>query len=115
MVSPVDQVHDPAGLIATIAGWYTSEIGRQPWVIYGYLRTADAVSPLPGTNILFSTILFALTYALFLVAFVGITARVIRKGPDAATNAAPYGASLKHAPMPESPVDRGDDLPGSAS
>ncbi|AQV98154.1 cytochrome ubiquinol oxidase subunit I [Cupriavidus necator] len=105
----------PAGLIATIAGWYTSEIGRQPWVVYGYLRTADAVSPLPGSNILLSTISFAVTYALFLAAFVGIAVRVIRKGPDAATNTAPYGASLKHALMPEGPRAHGDDLHGRPS
>src|SRR5690606_17047723 len=35
----------PSGLIALLAGWYTTEIGRQPWVVYGVMRTADAVSP----------------------------------------------------------------------
>jgi len=85
----------PIGFIATIAGWYTSEIGRQPWVIYGYLRTADAVSPIPGSNIVFSTALFAAAYALFLAAFVGITTRVIRRGPEALPDSAPYAASLK--------------------
>ncbi|WP_434666756.1 cytochrome ubiquinol oxidase subunit I [Paraburkholderia sp. A3BS-1L] len=90
----------PVGFIATIAGWYTSEIGRQPWVVYGYLRTADAVSPVPGSNVMFSTVLFALTYALFLAAFIGITARVIRRGPSAASDAAPYSASLKPVLMP---------------
>ncbi|MFM0698276.1 cytochrome ubiquinol oxidase subunit I [Paraburkholderia sediminicola] len=90
----------PVGFIATIAGWYTSEIGRQPWVIYGYLRTAEAVSPVPGTNVLFSLTLFAIAYTLFLAAFIGITARVIQRGPDAATDAAPYAASLKPALMP---------------
>lgn len=91
----VVQAMMPIGFIATIAGWYTSEIGRQPWVIYGYLRTADAVSPIPGSNIVFSTALFAAAYALFLAAFVGITARVIRRGPDASPHSAPYAASLK--------------------
>ncbi|AFQ51344.1 cytochrome ubiquinol oxidase subunit I [Burkholderia cepacia] len=91
----------PVGFIATIAGWYTSEIGRQPWVVYGYLRTADAVSRVPAPHILFSTVLFAVTYALFLAAFVGITARVIRRGPDAAAHASPYAASLKPVLMPD--------------
>ncbi|RQZ17211.1 cytochrome ubiquinol oxidase subunit I [Burkholderia sp. Bp9031] len=91
----VVQAMMPIGFIATIAGWYTSEIGRQPWVIYGYLRTADAVSPIPAGNIVFSTTLFAAAYALFLAAFVGITARVIRRGPDASPHSAPYAASLK--------------------
>ncbi|WP_322062401.1 cytochrome ubiquinol oxidase subunit I [Paraburkholderia sp. J63] len=96
----------PVGFIATIAGWYTSEIGRQPWVIYGYLRTADAVSPVPASNIAFSITLFALSYARFLAAFVGITARVIRKGPAVATGASPYGGSLKRVLMPPEQANR---------
>src|SRR5699024_11123578 len=38
-------VMGPSGLIALLAGWFTTEIGRQPWVVYGVMRTADAVSP----------------------------------------------------------------------
>ena len=34
----------PSGLIAILAGWFTTEIGRQPWVVYGLMRTADAAS-----------------------------------------------------------------------
>ena len=36
----------PAGFVAVIAGWITTEVGRQPWTIYGLLRTADSASPL---------------------------------------------------------------------
>ena len=35
----------PSGFVAVIAGWFTAEVGRQPWVIYGLLRTKDAVTP----------------------------------------------------------------------
>nr|WP_175800550.1 cytochrome ubiquinol oxidase subunit I [Burkholderia anthina] len=105
----------PIGFIATIAGWYTSEIGRQPWVVYGYLRTADAVSPVPAPHILFSTTLFAVTYALFLAAFVGITARVIRRGPDAALHTSPYAASLKPVLMSDTEAADGGGRTGEKS
>jgi cytochrome d ubiquinol oxidase subunit I len=35
----------PAGLVAILAGWMTTEIGRQPWIVYGLMRTSEAVSP----------------------------------------------------------------------
>jgi cytochrome d ubiquinol oxidase subunit I len=50
----------PAGVIAMEAGWTVTEVGRQPWVIYGVLRTADAVTPVRGLWLPFS--LFALVY-----------------------------------------------------
>ena len=36
------------GFVAVIAGWVVTEVGRQPWIIYGVMRTADAVTPMPG-------------------------------------------------------------------
>ena len=50
----------PMGFIATEAGWVVTEVGRQPWVIYGVLRTADAVTPMPGLIVPFLT--FTLLY-----------------------------------------------------
>ena len=50
----------PMGFIATEAGWMTTEFGRQPWVIYGVLRTRDAVSPMPGLVVPFAV--FTLLY-----------------------------------------------------
>jgi cytochrome d ubiquinol oxidase subunit I len=38
----------PAGFIAVEAGWIVTEVGRQPWIVYGFMRTADAVTPMPG-------------------------------------------------------------------
>jgi cytochrome d ubiquinol oxidase subunit I len=46
----------PCGFIATEAGWMVTELGRQPWVIYGVLRTADAVTPMPGLIVPFTAI-----------------------------------------------------------
>jgi cytochrome bd ubiquinol oxidase subunit I len=46
----------PCGFIATEAGWMVTELGRQPWTIYGILKTADAVTPMPGLIVPFTTI-----------------------------------------------------------
>src|SRR2546421_148223 len=58
----------PMGFIATEAGWVVTEVGRQPWVIYGVLKTADAVTPMPGLIVPFLT--FTLLYC-FLAVIVG--------------------------------------------
>jgi cytochrome d ubiquinol oxidase subunit I len=52
----------PAGFVAVIAGWVTTEVGRQPWVIYGLLRTRDAVSPIAAPGVTGSLIAFVLVY-----------------------------------------------------
>ncbi|HEX3408854.1 MAG TPA: cytochrome ubiquinol oxidase subunit I [Candidatus Binataceae bacterium] len=56
----------PLGLIAVEAGWVVTEVGRQPWIIYGVMRTADALTPMPGL-----TATFALFSALYI--FLGVT------------------------------------------
>ena len=55
-------VMGPAGFVAVIAGWVTTEVGRQPWVIYGLLRTADAVSPIATPGVTGSLIAFVIVY-----------------------------------------------------
>src|SRR5690606_38867709 len=52
----------PAGLLALLAGWFTTEIGRQPYLVYGYMTTADGVSPVPGSSVATSLLLFVLVY-----------------------------------------------------
>ena len=52
----------PAGFVAVIAGWVTTEVGRQPWVIYGLLRTKDAVSPIATPGVTGSLIAFVIVY-----------------------------------------------------
>ena len=52
----------PAGFVAVIAGWVTTEVGRQPWVIYGLLRTADAASPLDAPAVAASLLAFIVIY-----------------------------------------------------
>lgn len=68
--------------IANQAGWFAAEMGRQPWVVYGLLRTSDAFSQSVTNNqLLFSLILFFLVYALLFALFVYLLDRKIRKGP----------------------------------
>ena len=70
-----------AASIAILAGWVTTEVGRQPWVVYGLLRTSDAVSNHSATQMGVSLSIFVVVY--FAVFGVGITylLRMMRKGP----------------------------------
>ncbi|MDP4826551.1 MAG: cytochrome ubiquinol oxidase subunit I [Flavobacteriales bacterium] len=68
--------------IANQVGWFAAEMGRQPWVVYGLLRTSDAFSQAVSANqILFSLILFALVYLLLFVLFVYLLNKKIKHGP----------------------------------
>ncbi|OVZ56923.1 cytochrome ubiquinol oxidase subunit I [Pigmentiphaga sp. NML080357] len=72
----------PAGLVAILAGWYTTEIGRQPWTVYGLLRTADAVTPQHTTGQLaFTLLLFVVVYLAVFGAGTAYGLRLIAKGP----------------------------------
>ncbi len=70
----------PMGFIAVEAGWMVTEVGRQPWVIQGVLRTADAVTPMPGLVIPF--LFFTLLYIALSVAVVWLLRRQIIESPD---------------------------------
>jgi cytochrome d ubiquinol oxidase subunit I len=72
----------PTGFVALLAGWYVVEIGRQPWVVYGALRTADAVSPtLAAASVWTSLITFAVVYAIVFGAGIWYLTRLVIKGP----------------------------------
>jgi cytochrome d ubiquinol oxidase subunit I len=74
-------VMGPAGFIAVLAGWVTTECGRQPWVVQGLLRTADAHSPVPGASVWTSLALFVLVYGVVFGAGIYYIARLIQRGP----------------------------------
>lgn len=68
--------------IANQVGWFAAEMGRQPWVVYGLLRTSDAFSASVSANqILFSLILFTLVYSLLFVLFIYLLNKKIKLGP----------------------------------
>lgn len=68
----------PSGWIATLAGWYVTEIGRQPWLVQGLLRTADAVTSVPPSYIALTLTAYAVVSLLLLVAY-GSTIRHLTK------------------------------------
>jgi cytochrome d ubiquinol oxidase subunit I len=72
----------PIGFIAILAGWFTTETGRQPWVVYGVLRTAEAVSPaVTGGSVLASLVAFFVAYAVIFGAGIYYIFRMVRSGP----------------------------------
>jgi cytochrome d ubiquinol oxidase subunit I len=73
----------PSGFLAVVAGWTTAEVGRQPYVVYGYLRTADVVSPLPAGHVAFTLLTFMVVYAIVFSAGVYYMVRLIQRGPEA--------------------------------
>jgi len=73
----------PLPFIATLTGWFTAEVGRQPWVIYGVLRTSDALTPSLGLGEAVSTlILFCAIYLIIFMAGTYYIYRLLRRGPD---------------------------------
>ncbi|MBF8753650.1 cytochrome ubiquinol oxidase subunit I [Pseudomonas guariconensis] len=73
----------PSGLIALLAGWFTTEVGRQPWVVYGMLRTTQAASNHSATQMSVTLALFVLIYFSVFTVGIGYMMRLARKGPKA--------------------------------
>jgi cytochrome d ubiquinol oxidase subunit I len=69
-----------AGWIATLAGWLVTEIGRQPWLVTGILRTAEAVGPASGAKLGASLTAYVVTYAALLIAYMVTITHLSRKG-----------------------------------
>jgi cytochrome d ubiquinol oxidase subunit I len=85
----------PLGFVAVLAGWTTTEVGRQPWTVYGLLRTADSVSPsLTGTDVLISLLGYAIVYLVMFPTGLALMARIVRRGPE-------------RPAQPESPIESG--------
>jgi cytochrome d ubiquinol oxidase subunit I len=66
----------PAALVALICGWITTEVGRPPWVVYGVMRTPEAVTGASGIPVGYATL--ALVYAVLVVAVVWVLRRLAR-------------------------------------
>ncbi|GAB4545947.1 MAG: cytochrome ubiquinol oxidase subunit I [Pleurocapsa sp.] len=72
----------PLGYIAVETGWIVRCVGRQPWIVYGELRTVDSASNLPAGEVLFSLLGLSSMYIVFLIATLYFGSRIIRKGPN---------------------------------
>ncbi len=68
-----------SGWVAVLAGWYTTEIGRQPWLVQGVLKTADAASTVPGPLIALTLTGYLLLYAFLLAAYISVIFYLARK------------------------------------
>jgi cytochrome d ubiquinol oxidase subunit I len=107
----------PAGLLALLAGWLTTEIGRQPWVVYGQMRTADAVSPHGAGQLGFTLALFVIVYFVVFGAGVAYMLKLMRAGPrmDEAAEWPEGGPGQDRQPMrPLSAAPGTDQLPDAA-
>lgn len=72
----------PLPFIANTAGWMTAELGRQPWIVYGLMRTAVGYSDnVAGGNVLFTLLGFAGLYAMLSVLFLFVAGRIVARGP----------------------------------
>jgi cytochrome bd ubiquinol oxidase subunit I len=74
----------PLGFIAVLAGWTTTEAGRQPWIVYGHLRTADAVAPVAAHAVATTLVIFFAVYSVLLLSFLWFAGRIAIRGPESA-------------------------------
>jgi len=72
----------PSGFIAVLAGWITAEVGRQPYVVYGVIRTADAASPVSAEAVATSLLFFIVVYSIVFSAGALYILRLMAKGPE---------------------------------
>ena len=99
----------PAGFVAVIAGWIVTEVGRQPWVVHGVLRTADAVSPVTTGSVVTSLLIYITVYAVVFVAGAIYILRLLDKGPaPGEVEPSPDGLRAPGAPLAAAP----DEAPG---
>jgi cytochrome d ubiquinol oxidase subunit I len=86
----------PLGFIATLTGWFTAEVGRQPWTVYNQLRTMESVTPsLTSPQVATSLVAFALVYALIFIAGTVYIYRVLKLGPVSLPDDVPADANPK--------------------
>jgi cytochrome d ubiquinol oxidase subunit I len=83
----------PLGFVAVEAGWTVTEVGRQPWIIYGVLRTRDAVTPMPG--LIVPLVFMLVVYAILCLVIVWIMSHLIRIAED--SDRRPPDHSLSHS------------------
>jgi cytochrome d ubiquinol oxidase subunit I len=94
------QYSAPIGFLTVIAGWVTTEVGRQPWTVYGLLRTAHSVSPsLTGADVILSLMGYMLVYLIIFPVGILLMARVVRKGPADAAHKEPVEGGQPSKPI----------------
>ncbi|MFM2045367.1 MAG: hypothetical protein RLY86_3943 [Pseudomonadota bacterium] len=103
------QLCSPIGFAAILLGWTVTEVGRQPWTIYGVLRTPDSVTPaISGAGVLTSLIVFWVVYAIVFTAGIHYLMRLFQRGPEAF--AAPPISTPQHPKRPLSAAGEGSGV-----
>ncbi|ROO31855.1 cytochrome ubiquinol oxidase subunit I [Salinisphaera orenii] len=72
----------PSGFVAVLAGWITTEIGRQPYTVYGLMRTSDSLSPVAAPSVAATLVTFVVVYGIVFGAGLYYILRIIRTGPE---------------------------------
>ncbi|MCH7335058.1 cytochrome ubiquinol oxidase subunit I [Acinetobacter sp. NIPH 2699] len=72
----------PSGFIALLAGWFTTEVGRQPWIVYGIMRTKDALSPVSAEQVGLTLIIFVVVYCIVFGVGIYYMLKIMHKGPE---------------------------------
>ena len=92
-----------SGWIATTAGWYTTEIGRQPWLVAGLLKTADAASPISRSSVGITLIMYLALYAVLIAAFISVVFYLARHAGEASAplTPAPGPAGSRSSTLPQ--------------
>lgn len=99
----------PIGFIALLAGWFVTEVGRQPWTVYGLLHRSDSLSPsLTGSNVLTSLLIYISTYTIIFGAGIYYLAHVVRQGPTIGQIAPPGGSGRRPLSGADTPLGDGD-------
>lgn len=99
----------PSGLIALLAGWVTTEMGRQPWVVYGYMRTVDAASAQTTAQMTISLVLFVLVYFALFGTGIAYMLKLVHKGPQPHDAEHPIEGGAGQMRTPARPLSASDD------
>jgi cytochrome d ubiquinol oxidase subunit I len=97
----LSELAGPIGFVAVIAGWFVTEVGRQPWTVYGLLRTAESVTPsLTSFDVAMSLASYVVVYLLIYPWGVFLMLRIVRKGPGRSDElASPIEGGRPQAPV----------------
>lgn len=94
----------PSGLVAVLAGWFTTEVGRQPFTVYGLLRTSESIAPIGAPAVAISLFAFIVVYTLVFGAGIIYLIRLMKTPPGRAD----------HEPVVEGPIRSAGTMPGPA-
>ncbi len=97
----------PLGFFAVELGWVTTEVGRQPWVVYNLMRTSEGVSPIPSGNVLWSLGLFIIIFLVVGASYFYYVLKTLRLGPDVSSPIPPVQIPAGMRPLREARPEGG--------